>query len=265
MNSPDGRLDGKVALVTGGGSGIGAACVRRLAADGARVGVIDLRVDAAEAVAAEVGADAASAIEADVTDADAVAAAVAAVVERFGRLDVAVNNAGIGGFAPILDQTTEQWRQVTSLCLDAVFTCTQHEARAMRDAGNGGAIINVASLNAVQPAQGMSAYCAAKAGAAMLTKVSAMELGPLGITVNAVGPGLIETPLSGPLHQVPSLRAEFLENQAIDHLGQPSDVAGAVAFLASDDARWISGQLLLVDGAASTGRYPRLFQAFAEA
>ena len=255
------RFDGKVALVTGGGSGIGRACVARLVADGARVAVADVRPEAAEDVAAEHG-DAAIALVADVTDEEQVAAMIDRVVAELGRLDVAVNNAGVGGFAPIVDHPLELWRTIHALCLEAVFTCVKHEGRVMVEQGDGGSIVNIASMNATQPAQGMAAYCSAKAGVAMLSQVAAMELGPHRIRVNAVAPGLIETPLAAGLHQNEAILADFQENQPIPGLGQPDDVAAVVAFLASDDARLMNGDLVAVDGGATTGRYPRLFDHF---
>ncbi|MEM8902214.1 MAG: SDR family NAD(P)-dependent oxidoreductase [Actinomycetota bacterium] len=256
-----GRLEGRVALVTGGGSGIGRACVAHLVADGAQVAVADVRPEAADEVAAAHG-EAATSIVADVTDEAQVEAMVAATVERFGRLDIAVNNAGTGGFAPLVDHPLELWRRIHALCLEAVFTCLKHEGRVLAEQGEGGSIVNVASMNATQPAQGMSAYCSAKAGVAMLTEVAAMELGPHRIRVNAVAPGLIETPLAAGLHGNDAIRADFEQNQPIPGLGQPDDVAAVVAFLASDAARLMNGDLVRVDGGATTGRYPRLFDHF---
>ncbi|MEO1062571.1 MAG: SDR family NAD(P)-dependent oxidoreductase [Actinomycetota bacterium] len=258
-----GRLDGKVALVTGGGSGIGRACVGRLVADGARVAVADLRAEAAEEVAAEHG-DAAAALVADVTDEAQVEAMVASTVDRYGRLDIGVNNAGVGGFAPIVDHPLDLWRRIHALCLEAVFTCVKHQGRVLVEQGDGGSIVNIASMNATQPAQGLSAYCSAKAGVAMLSEVAAMELGPHRIRVNAVAPGLIETPLAAGLHQNEAILADFQENQPVPGLGQPEDVAAVVAFLASDDARLVNGDLVQVDGGATTGRYPRLFDHFSD-
>lgn len=258
-----GRLDGKVALVTGGGSGIGRACVDRFVAEGARVAVADNRADAAAEVAAAHG-DAAMAITADVTIEDEVAAMVAQVVDGFGRLDLAVNNAGVGGFAALVNHPLELWRQIHAVCLEAVFTCVKHEGQVLVEQGDGGAIVNIASLNAIQPAQGMAAYCSAKAGVAMLTEVAALELGPHRIRVNAVAPGLIETPLSAGIHESDVVRNEFLENQPYPHLGRPGDVAALVAFLCSDDGHLVNGDLVRVDGGAATGRYPRLFDHLAD-
>jgi 3-oxoacyl-[acyl-carrier protein] reductase len=244
-----GQLDGRHALVTGGASGIGFAVARLFHAEGATVTLVDVNADLLNKRVAELGPRTRG-HAADVTDENAVAAAVAAS----GTLHVAVNAAGAGTFGAITDLLAADFRRIVDLCLTGVFLSVKHEARAMTE---GGSIINIASLNARQPAEGMSAYCAAKAGVEMFTKVAAMELGPSGIRVNALAPGLVDTPLTEAFTQSP-LREEFQENAPLGRIGRPDDIADAALFLASDRSSWVTGDLLQIDGGAHTMRYPRL-------
>ena len=257
-----GRQDGRVALITGGASGIGLAVAERLVDEGARVVLADLDPDRLATATAKLG-DVSAGAQGDVRVEADVARAVATAVERFGRLDIGVNCAGLGGFGPITDLEEDQWDLVVDICLKGVFLSVKHEARQMVAQGGGGAIVNIASLNARQPAEGMVAYCSAKAGVEMLTKVAAMELGPKGVRVTAVAPGLIDTPLTQFQRDVPALRDEYVANTPMGRVGTPEDVAGAVAFLVSDDATWVSGDMLFVDGAAQTKRYPEMFRILA--
>ena len=255
-----GRLQERIALVTGGASGIGLATAARFHAEGASVALVDLDGVRAIDAAAALG-ERAIGIAADVTDEAAVEAAVARTCERFGRLDVAVNAAGASGFGAIVDMPVEQWRWTVDLCLTGVFLSLKHEARRMVETG-GGSIVNIASLNARQPGTGMSAYCAAKAGVEMLTKVAALELGASGVRVNAIAPGLVDTPLTSVLMQ-PPIRDEYVQNAPLGRSGTPDDVASMALFLASDDASWVTGDCLMVDGGAHTRRYPDLLELFA--
>ena len=245
----NGRLGGKRVLVTGGASGIGFGIAGLFHREGADVTLVDVNADGLARRAGELGERARASV-ADVTDEDAVAAAVAGA----GTLDVAVNAAGAGTFGPVTELDAGEWRRIVDLCLTAVFLCVKHEARAMP---RGGAIINIASLNALQPAAGMSAYCAAKAGVAMFTKVAAIELGGSGVRVNALAPGLVDTPLTEAFTQGPLL-AEFVDNAPLGRIGTPSDIAEAALFLATGASSWVTGELLSVDGGAHTMRYPRL-------
>lgn len=154
---------------------------------------------------------------------------------------------------------------VNDICLKGVFLSVKHEARAMQAGGRGGAIVNIASINARQPAEGMAAYCAAKAGVEMFTRVAAMELGPSGIRVCGIGPGLVDTPLTAFQRDLPELRDAYLRNIPAGRVGTPGDIAGAAAFLVSDDASWISGDTLFVDGAELTREYPRMISIMTEA
>ncbi len=253
------RLNQRVALVTGGASGIGLEIARHYVAEGAKLVLGDANAEALAECDKEFGDDAAT-LAADVRVEAQVEALLALATERFGRLDVAVNCAGLGTYAPIAEQTEEQWDTVLDVCLKGVFLSMKHEARLMRSVGGGGVIINVASLNAYQPAEGMSAYCAAKAGVEMITRVGAMELGRDGIRVCGIAPGLVDTPLTAALSQVPGVREGYLENIPLGRVGTTADVAGAAVFLACAEASWVSGTTLQVDGASNTKRYPEFMK-----
>jgi NAD(P)-dependent dehydrogenase (short-subunit alcohol dehydrogenase family) len=260
------RLDGKVGVVTGAASGIGRAIARRFVAEGAAIVGGDLDAAGLDAVASELG-DRFVAAPGDVTIEDDQVALFATAVDRFGRVDIAVANAGIGHFAPIVDHDLADWKRVIDLCLTGVMLTMKHAGRAMTVAagGSGGSIIAMASLNAVQPAGGMSAYCSSKAAVAMLAQVAAMELGPAGVRVNAIGPGLVQTNLTAPMWSLPGLVEEFVENTTVGRFAQPEDVADLALFLASDESTFVTGNLYLVDGGAHTMRYPNIFAGFTAA
>lgn len=261
-----GRIEGKVAVVTGAASGIGSAIARRFAAEGARLVLGDVNEPALADTIASIGETspgaAAVGVACDVTDETAVEALMAAAVGRHGRLDVVVANAGAGGFAMLVDHPLEEWRRIIDLNLTGTFLTIKHAGRHLAD---GGVVLTVASLNAVQPSAGMAAYCAAKAGAAMLTEVAAMELGARGIRACTIAPGLVRTPASAAFWGVPGVVEEFVDNTTVGRFAEPADVANLALFLASDEASFVSGSLHLVDGGASTGRYPDLPAAIARA
>jgi NAD(P)-dependent dehydrogenase (short-subunit alcohol dehydrogenase family) len=257
-----GALDGRVAIVTGGASGIGKAIVETFVGEGARVIVGDVDVGGIGRLIGELGHNQVDGAEVDVRDEGAVARMVAQAVRRFGRLDIAVNNAGVGGFSPIQSYPLADWERVIGISLTGTFLCIKHEAAQMVELGQGGSIINIASLNAIQPTEGFAAYCSAKAGVAMLTKVAALELGRYGIRVNAIGPGLIHTPATAPMTAVPGLEAAFIAETALERAGEPGDVAGLALYLASDVSSLMTGQTLYIDGGASLKKYPELFSFF---
>jgi NAD(P)-dependent dehydrogenase (short-subunit alcohol dehydrogenase family) len=262
MNTVEGTLQGKVALVTGAASGIGRAITERFVADGATVIAGDVNTEGLAALADELNdhyGEAVHTAPCDVTQEESVAA-LCALAEPLGGLHIAVANAGRGTFGAIVDHSLEEWRAIIELCLTGVFLTVKHAGRQMVD---GGSIITIASLNAIQPAEGMSAYCAAKAGAAMFTKVAAMELGHRGIRVNTIAPGLVETAATAAFWMVPGVVDEFVDNTTLGRFAQPSDVADLASFLAGPHSGFISGGFYSVDGGASTKRYPDLPGAFA--
>jgi NAD(P)-dependent dehydrogenase (short-subunit alcohol dehydrogenase family) len=235
----------KVAIVTGAGSGIGEACAALLARRGAKVLVADVAAEPAERVASEIG-DAARAHVVDVTDPTACDAMVAAAVEAFGRLDVAVNNAGIGGpQAPTGDYPLDGWAAVIAVNLSGVFYSMRAEIRAMLG-GGGGSIVNMASiLGSVGFAQSV-AYVSAKHGVVGMTKTAAIEYAAQGIRVNSVGPGFIETPLLAAAS--PEIVAGVAGLHPVGRLGRAEEVAELVAFLASDRASNTTGAYYVTDG-----------------
>ena len=246
MTTASNSLSGKVALVTGAASGIGEAIARRFAASGATVIVADVDEAAAKETAASIG-ELAFGAGADVSSAEAMAALVDDIVREHGRLDIAVNNAGIGGdSAPTGDYPLDAWRKVMSVNLDGVFYSMRAEIPALLQSG-GGSIINIGSILSSVGFGQSAAYVAAKHGVAGLTKTAAIDYATQGIRVNAVGPGFIETPLL----QDPK-NAELVKGIAAMHpvqrLGQPEEIAALVAFLASDEASFITGSYYTADG-----------------
>jgi NAD(P)-dependent dehydrogenase (short-subunit alcohol dehydrogenase family) len=243
--------DTKVALITGAARGIGRGIAAQLIADGYAVMLSDIRGDAAEQTAAELAADGAAvaACQADVSDAEACRAMVSRTVERFGRLDALVNNAGISKPQPSLEVPPEDWRRMIDIQLNGVFFCSQAAGRQMVAQGSGGVIINITSINAEAAFPQRASYVSAKAGVQMLTKVLAIEWAEHNIRVNAVGPAHTETEMT--LQHIRSGRIEIGALQKripLGRLASVQDVANAVSFLVSDKASFITGQSLYVDG-----------------
>ena len=245
------NLQGKVALVTGSGQGIGRAVALRLAREGADV-IVEDRFDSASAeqtlklVVAEgrrgrvVAGDVGRAADDQRVIADGVAA--------FGRIDILVNNAGVERRADFQDATEADFDLVLDVNLKGAFFVTQAFVRHLRDTHRPGRVINISSVHEELPFPHFASYCASKGGMKMMMRTLAIELAPLGITVNNVAPGAIETPINSALLNDPQLLAALRANIPLQRLGEPADVAGAVAYLASDDARYVTGTTLVVDG-----------------
>jgi NAD(P)-dependent dehydrogenase (short-subunit alcohol dehydrogenase family) len=244
-----GELEGKVVLVTGAGSGIGEACARRIAAGGARVAVVDIDEAAARKVADQLsdGGTEAEGIQADVAEEDSVGQMVQAVVDRFGRLDGAVNNAGVSGqhFATA-DYPFEDWHRVMRVNLDGVFLCVREEIRAMRRNG-GGAIVNMASVLAAAGYPQQVAYVTSKHALVGLTRVAALDHAADGIRVNALGPAFILTPMSEQA-MTPEAIAAVAPMHALGRWGRPEEVAEMTTWLLSDAASFATATFYPLDG-----------------
>ena len=253
----DQRFVGRCAVVTGAASGIGRAITQRFVADRGTVVAGDIDAGGLRSLHDEHG-DSVAVLRSDVTDEDDVAALVALGVERFGGVDAAFNVAGGNRPGLITEMTEVDWDFTVALCLKSVFFGVKHAARQMAAAGNGGAIVNIASLNSRVPMVFGAAYSAAKAGVASLTQSAAIELGDLGIRVNTVSPGLTATPLIGPMMSIPGADQAFTNQIPLRRPAQPDDIAGAATFLASDDAAYINGVNLFVDGGWEHTAYPDL-------
>jgi NAD(P)-dependent dehydrogenase (short-subunit alcohol dehydrogenase family) len=232
-------LSGAHAIVTGGASGIGAATVAELHAAGAKVAVLDLH-DAPDADVA---------LTVDVGDEEQVVAAVAAAVERLGGLSIAVVNAGIGGMAPILDLTTQEWDRVMRVNLRGAFVTLRESARAMVALQRPGAIVAVTSVSGFLTDRAMAHYSVSKAGLAALVRVAARELGPHGIRVNGVAPGTTDTPMFAATDQMRGYRARVAGRSALGRVGSAAEVAQAIVGLCTLD--WVTGQIVAADGGVS--------------
>ena len=259
-----GRYDGQVVLVTGGASGIGAAIVRRAAAEGAKVVAGDLNEEGLARIGADLGNHFAS-MPCDVSDEQSLVDLVALAVRRFGRLDAAFNVAGAAKVGAIVDMSREDWQATIDVCLNGVFFSMKHEARQLLAQGEGGAIINVASMNSLMPMFDTAAYSAAKAGVAMLSRSGALEWGESGIRVNTISPGFTDTPMSAPLKALPAAKAKMLERIPGGRMAQPEEMAAVALFLASRDASYVSGVNIAVDAAWSTTGGPDLRALYSEA
>ncbi len=243
----------KTALVTGAARGIGLATAKRFLADGWQVALLDIDGDTLErSFQALARPESTLAITCDVADAQGVARALAQIKERFGRLDALVNNAGIAIFKPILEVTYEDWQRVLAVNLTGPFLVAQAAVPLMRDSG-GGAIVNITSISGLRASTLRTAYGTSKAGLAQLTKQQAAEFAALGIRVNAVAPGPVDTAMAKAVH-TPEIRQDYHDHMPLNRYGLEEELAEAIYFLCSERASYITGQEIAVDGGfAATG------------
>ena len=240
------KLDGRGALITGGGSGIGAEIARVFVSEGAHVALVDRDEDAVAAVADELG-DAAVAYPLDVTDEEALVGAIDDAAKRFGGLDIGVCSAIAMSPGPLLELATEDWKRLVNVGLHSTFVTGRELARHMVEQGRGGSIINLSSNAGLAPYAGAGAYSSTKAAVIMLSKQQGIEWAEYGIRSNAICPGHVETPLTAYL-QDPEIRAGRAAVTPLGRIGQPEDVASAALYLASDDSSWVTSTALVVDG-----------------
>jgi 3-oxoacyl-[acyl-carrier protein] reductase len=251
-------MQGRTALITGAGQGIGEAIARRFASDGACVAVLDRNSGAAAAVTEAINASGGEAISvaADVTDRSEVTAAVEATVARFGGVQILVNNAGVTRDNLLFKMSDEDWTTVVDVHLRGAFLCTQVAQKYMVDA-KFGRIINMSSISA-QGNRGQVNYSTAKAGLQGMTRTLAIELGPFGITVNAIAPGFVETPMTAATADrlgvtMEDFKAGIAAAVPVRRVGGPNEIAHAAAFLAAEESWYVTGQVLQVDGGATLG------------
>ena len=237
----DRRLEGRVALVTGGTSGLGAACAERFGKEGAAVVTLDVAGGADHTV--------------DVTDEAAVAAAVDAVVAAHGRLDIVVNSAGVPGGGPVHLVELADWQKVIDVNLTGTFLVSKHALRHMHPQGSG-SIINIASVEGIEGTEGGSSYNASKGGVVLLTKNMAVDYGAAGIRVNCICPGFMDTPMFRSVMDSPGMAAHketYRKQHKLQRFGRAEEIAGAAYFLASDDSSFVTGHALVVDGGFTAG------------
>lgn len=245
------QLEGKVAVVTGGSLGIGAGVARRLAAEGAAVGLDYFsHRDAADGIANDIRASGGKAlvVQADVSQVADVQRLVAQTIAEFGRLDILVNNAGVEQPTPFEHVSEQQWDRQIAVDLKGAFFAAQAASRQFTAQGGGGVIINISSVHEELPMVGNSVYCAAKGGLRMLTRTLASELAAQRVRIVNIGPGAIATPINQATLADPQRKAALLNEIPLGRIGTPEDIANAVVWLASDQASYITGTTLFVDG-----------------
>ena len=247
------RLAGKVAIVTGAARGIGQAIALRFGQEGARVTIADVREAEGQNTVRLIEAAGGQAcfVRTDVSDSAQVQGMVRAVLDRWGTIDILINDAGICPFEDFLEMPEALWDHVLDVNLKGYFLASQAVARVMVERGIRGRIIAVSSISAEFGGSSQAHYCASKAGINLLVKSMAISLGPHGITVNAVLPGTVETEINREALADPAVRDYWSKRAPLGRLGQPEDIAGPVLFFATDDSAWCTGALLVVDGGTS--------------
>lgn len=251
-----GRLDGKVAVITGAASGIGAATAQRFAAEGAAIAGLDVVGPTPDVVSGlEASAPDAAFWPLDVRDEAQLVERVAAIVERFGRIDVLLNAAGVASAGSVDQVPAEEWDRVLDINLKGTYLVSKHVVPHMLE-GGAGSIINIASIEGLVGFEGQAAYNASKGGVVLLTRNMAADYGRRGVRVNCLCPGLIETPMTAPLQDpaLAEIKRWFVAQHLLGRAGRPEEVAAAALFLASDDASFVTGHALAVDGGFMGGR-----------
>jgi NAD(P)-dependent dehydrogenase (short-subunit alcohol dehydrogenase family) len=260
-------LADKVAVITGGASGIGRACATRFAAEGATVVLGDINIEAAVAAAADIeaGGGTAHAIRLDASEPADNEAMIQAALDKYGRVDAVVAAAGLAhsGYVSgeqiaresrgLLDQSPDDWQRVMDVNLTGVMLVNQLAARAMIESGNGGTIVNIASAAAKVPLKGAVDYCVSKAGVWMLTKAFALEVADMGVRVNAIGPGFIETPMTAGMRSNDEGVKRMLAMTPMGRLGEATEIANTALFLSSSESSYITGQILFPSGGMFVG------------
>jgi 3-oxoacyl-[acyl-carrier protein] reductase len=249
------RLAGKIAVVIGGATGLGLAAGERFAAEGATVVVAGRRGDLADEVARGLGGWGTTC---DIGDHDSVAALAAAVLERHGTIDVGLNSAGYAESVPIVDMSAAQLESMVRVQLLGAVYAIKHLGGAMAETG-GGSMLNISSLTAQNPVAGQAAYAGSKVAVEYISKIAAVELGPKGVRVNCVAAHLVETPMTAALFSMPLVVEAMRLQTPAGFIGAPADIADALLFLASDEARYINGETIRVDGGAHTQKLPSDF------
>jgi len=262
------EIKDKVALVTGGAQGIGLGIAKAFLDAEAKVAISDRNEETLRRTTDDLQGhfgDKVYGIVADVSVEEEVKKMVMETLRKFNAIDILVNNAGLGGMNYFWETSVQDWDTVININLRGAFLCTKEVTKFMLEKGIKGRIINIASVNSALPTTGIAAYCASKGGLLMFTRAAALELGPRGINVNAIGPGTTLTPLTEGFYNLPGLKEAFLDRTPKGRFGEPEDIAKVALFLASEYADWVTGQIIYVDGGQSLLGLPRYYEGLQQA